>query len=243
MRHWLVAIAFCALLPMAARADDTSDAAPYGMPMEGSQIFYHALLDQFEGRFGRDDSFRWSGEAWAGTDWNRILLESEGETEGGRIADGQQEVLYARPVSTYFNLEAGLRTDLDSGPGRTWAALGIEGLAPLFFHVAATGFVGDRGRLAARLEGYYDLLVTQRLVLEPQVEMNFYAKPDPARRTGTGLSDVDTGLRLRYEINRKFAPYIGLSYENDFAGTAALAHAAGEHPSRLRFAAGIRAWL
>lgn len=239
----LAVLALYALVPVAARADDTSDAAPYGAPIQDEAVFYHGLLDQFEGRFGRSNSFRWDGEAWAGTDWNRIVIKSEGETDGGRLEDGQQQILYARPIGTYFDLEAGLRADLDSGPGRTWAAFGIEGLAPLFFHVAATGFVGDRGRLAAKLEGYYDLLITQRLVLQPEIEMNFYAKPDPARRTGTGLSDIDAGLRLRYEISRKFAPYIGLAYENDFAGTAALAHAAGGHPSRLRFLAGIRAWL
>lgn len=220
-----------------------SAAAPFGAPVDDEHVFYHALLDEFEGRFGRDSSFRWEGEAWAGTDMNRIYLRSEGEVTGGNIEDGQQELLYARPISTYFNIQGGMRYDLDSKPGRGWAAVGIEGLAPLFFHVSATGYASDEGHLAAKLEGSYDLLLTQTLILQPQAEVNFYSKADPAREIGSGLSDIDLGLRLRYEFSRKFAPYIGVTYENKFGGTAGLARATGERSSDLRFTVGIRAWL
>lgn len=248
-KHLPLAVSLMVLASATAPANaqmtmgSASSAAPFGAPVDDEHVFYHALLDEFEGRFGRDSSFRWEGEAWAGTDMNRIYLRSEGEITGGKIEDGQQEVLYARPISTYFNVQGGMRYDLDSRPGRGWAAIGIEGLAPLFFHVSATGYASDEGHLAAKLEGSYDLLLTQRLILQPQAEMNFYSKADPARETGSGLSDIDLGLRLRYEFSRKFAPYIGVTYESKFGGSADFSRAAGEHPTDLRLTVGVKAWL
>jgi copper resistance protein B len=198
-----------------------------------------------EGRFGDGEArLRWQGEAWIGTDMNRVRFRSEGEwNRKGGVDDGQQELYYSRAISTYFDVLIGARYDLDTGPGRTWAAFGIEGLAPLFFHVSATAYVGDKGRAAAKLEGSYDLLITQRLILQPEVEMNLYAKDDPARRIGSGLCDLDAGLRLRYEITRKLAPYIGVTYERKFSGTARFAEADGEPSDAVRFTMGVRAWF
>lgn len=239
-----VAVAALAFFPVTAWAQTESDAAPFGSPVMDDHVFTHVRLDQFEGRFGAGNSFRWSGEAWAGTDSQRLWLKSEGEADAdGRIADGRHEILYSRPLSRYFDLQGGVRLDADSGPGRGWLALGVEGLAPLFFHLAATAYVGDQGRAAARLEGDYDLLLTQRLILQPQLEANFYSKPDPSRLLGSGLSDVDAGLRLRYEITRKFAPYLAVTYENNFGGSARFHRIAGERNSALRIAIGVRAWL
>lgn len=221
-----------------------SEAAPFGSPVEDQHIWTHVIADQLEGRFGQGNAFRWSGEAWTGTDSNRFWLKSEGETNAdGKVEEGQHEFLYARPITSFFDLQAGLRSDINSRAGRNWAAFGIEGLAPLFFHVSATGYASSAGHYAARLEGSYDLLLTQRLILQPELELNFYSKADPARALGSGLADLDTGLRLRYEFSRKFAPYIGVAYENRFGSTAALARALGEKPSNLRFAFGLRAWL
>ena len=220
-----------------------SEAAPFGAPVDDAPVSYHLLFDQLEGRFGRGANFRWEGEGWAGTDTNRLVLKTEGTVSKGAVEDGDQELLYARPISTYFNLQGGLRYDLDSAPRRGWAAFGIEGLAPLFFHVSATGYVSDQGHWAGRLEGNYDLLLTQTLILQPQLEMNFYSKSDPARGISAGLSDLDAGLRLRYEITRKFAPYIGVAYENKFGDTARFARLGGEHASDLRFSAGVRIWF
>ena len=145
-------------------------------------------------------------------------------------------------ISPYFDAQVGARYDLDSLPGRGWGAFGIEGLAPLFFKVAATGYVSSDGHLAAGLEASYDLLLTQRLILQPQIEMNFYTKDDPARRIGSGLSDIDAGLRLRYEISRKFAPYAGVVYQGKFGGTADFARAEGEAANEVRFVLGVRTW-
>jgi copper resistance protein B len=220
-----------------------TDAAPFGAPVDDQRIFYHVLFNQLEGRFGDTSAFRWSGEAWAGTDEHRLWLRSEGMLSGGQVPDSQQELFYSRPISTYFDAKLGARYDLDSLPGRGWGAVGVEGLAPLFFRVAATGYVSGDGHLAAKLEGSYDLLITQRLILQPQIEMNFYSMDDPARRVGSGLSDIDAGLRLRYEITRKFAPYLGVTYDGKFGSTAAFAAGAGEPLNQVRFAVGLRAWF
>jgi len=222
---------------------NTGTAAPFGAPVMDRHVFYHALLDELEGRFGSEQSFRWEGEAWAGTDENRVWLKSEGTLTNGILGDSQQQVFFSRAITTYFDAQVGARYDLDSKPGRGWAAFGIEGLAPLFFHVAATGYVSGDGRLAARLEGSYDLLLTQKLILQPRIEMNFYTQDDPRREIGSGLSDLDAGLRLRYEITRKVAPYIGVTYEGKYGGTADHARASGAPTDEIRFVAGLRLWL
>jgi len=230
----------------AARAQtpgaDPNEAAPFGSPVEDQRIFWHALLDQLEGRFGDGESFRWDGQAWVGTDTDRLWLKSEGIVTSGQVEDGIHEALYSRAVTTYFDVQAGLRYDLDSAPSRGWVALGIQGLAPQFFDVEATGYASDAGHFAARLRTSYDLLLTQRLILQPEIELNFYSKADPGRGIGTGLSDLDTGLRLRYEITRKFAPYIGVAYEDKFGQTADFARRDGESVDSLRFVAGLRVW-
>ena len=221
-----------------------ASAAPFGVsPVKDQHIFYHVLFDQLEGRFGDLSSFRWQGEAWAGTDEHRLWLKSEGELTNGTLSDGIQQLFYSRPISSFFDAQIGGRYDLDSRPGRGWGAFGIQGLAPLFFKVAVTGYVSGDGHLAARLEGSYDLLLTQRLILQPQLEMNFYAKDDPARLVGNGLSSIDAGLRLRYEFSRKFAPYIAVVYQGVFGVTAAYAWSEGEPLNQVRFAVGLRTWF
>lgn len=208
-------------------------------------IFAHGILDQLEGRTdGRTPELRWSGEGWVGTDYDKFWVKTEGRlTRDGKVEDGQHEFLYSRAVTTFFDLQAGLRSDIDSARNRTWAAFGFEGLAPLFFHVTGTGYVSNRGHLGARFEGSYDLLLTQRLILQPQFEVNIYSKADPARLIGAGISEIDTGLRLRYEISRKFAPYIGVAYEGKFGQTASLVRRAGESTSGVRFVIGVRSWF
>jgi len=121
--------------------------------------------------------------------------------------------------------------------------LGIQGLAPYFFDVELTGYVSGEGHLATKLEGSYDLLLTQRLILQPQVKVNLYSKADPVRMVGAGFSDIDTGLRLRYEFSRKFAPYLGVVYEGKFGQTARFARRAGESAGDVRFVFGIRTWF
>jgi copper resistance protein B len=207
-------------------------------------IIAHVIFNELEGRRnGSNTEFRWEGQGWVGTDYDKLWIKSEGTLSKGAVDDGQQQFLYSRAITTYFDLQGGLRSDIDSRPARNWAALGIQGLAPYFFDIEATGFVSNEGHLAAKLEASYDLLLTQRLILQPQVEVNLYSKADPVRMIGAGISDIDTGLRLRYEIDRKFAPYLGVVYEGKFGQTASLAKRAGESTGDFRVAFGVRIWF
>jgi copper resistance protein B len=254
MRAWWIAGLPALLLSLVgvahAQAPTGKDNAPVeyvgGMPpVMDRSIVAHALLEQFEDRFnGSNHSFRYDGQAWVGTDYDKLWLKSEGRVlDNGRFTDGQHEALYDRAISTFFDLQTGVRVDLDSGPSRSWGAFGIQGLAPYFFDLEATAYVSDQGHLAARMKASYDLLITQRLILQPEAELNFYNKADPGRGTGSGLSDIDTGLRLRYELSRKFAPYIGVAYQALYGQTARFARQSGESTSDLRFVFGVRAWF
>jgi len=221
-------------------------AQPHTMPkMLDQSIFAHLLFDQLEGRFGfnQGNTFRWEAQGWLGTDENRIWLLSEGRYSDNQLDDGIQQLFYGRAITTYFDALVGVRYDLDSLPGRGWGAVGIQGLAPQFFKVSAIGYVSGEGHLAARLEASYDLLITQRLILQPQIELNFYTKDDPARRIGAGLSELDVGLRLRYEITRQFAPYVGITYLGQYGATANYVSAAGGSTQQVRFTAGVRTWF
>jgi copper resistance protein B len=230
-----------------AQSDVTSGsiAAPYGPPVDDQRVYVHVLLEQSEYRAaGSDSVLRWEGEAWGGTDTNRLWIKSQGDINShGDVGDGQQELLYDRPITSFFDLQTGVRYDLDSGPGRAWVAFGIEGLAPHFAHLSATAYAGDDSRFAARAQAFYDARLTRRLILQTQLELNAYSKDDPERRIGSGLSDVDVGLRLRYEIRRKFAPYLGLSYQRAFGQTADYVSADGESVKALSFLIGIRTWF
>jgi copper resistance protein B len=219
----------------------------HDQPVMDREIFAHFILNQNEGRFERlnlaNTLYRWDGEGWIGTDYDKFRFKTEGTVKGDKVEDGQHEFLYSRAVTTYFDVQAGLRSDLDSRRTRNWAAFGIEGLAPYFFDVALTGYARPDGRLAARVEASYDLLITNRLIVQPQIELNFYSRSDRARGIGSGLADIDTGLRLRYEVTRKFAPYIGVSYDGKFGQTASFARQEGDTVHDLRFLAGIRLWF
>jgi len=247
----LAAVIACALFgrPVAAQTmipiGPATDAAPFGAPVDDQRTYSHGLFDQLEARVGEGDgSFRWDGEAWIGTDTNRLWLKSEGERDGAAaITDGRLELLYDHPATTYFDAQAGIRQDLDSRPGRTWAAFGLEGLAPYFLQTDMAVYASGDGHLAARARVSYDQLLTQRLILSPEIEANLYDKDDPQRLVGAGLSDLDAGLRLRYEITRKVAPYLGVIYEGRFGRTAQLVRAVGERPSGVKVAVGLRGWF
>ena len=208
-------------------------------------IFTHLMLDQFEDRTnGPDNELRWDGEGWIGSDMNRLWLKSEGFSDNSTVSDGDQEALYDRPIPhlRYFDGQVGVRADLDSGPRRAWAAIGIEGLAPYYFKFAPTLYIRNDGHVAGRVTGSYDLLLTQRWIVQPEAEFNFYSKDDHARKIGSGLSDIDTGVRLRYEISRKFAPYIGFAYNGRYGNSASYSRQAGETTSDPRFIFGLRLW-
>lgn len=225
--------------------DTLQGAAPYGNPILDDRLYAHAFLNQFEGRFGDGNYFRYDGQAWIGDDYNKLWLKSEGRYNAGnraRFSDGDHEALYTRPISTYFDMQVGVRSDIDSLRNRTWAAFGVQGLAIGFWNLELTGYASDNGRFAFRGNASYDLYLTQRLVLQPQIEMNAYSKADRGRELGSGVSDIDMGLRLRYEFTREVAPYVGVSYQQFLGGTADYRRRSGEGSGDLRALAGLRLW-
>ena len=180
-----------------AEKDDSNAAAPFGPPINDERIFAHALLNEFEGRFGGPaDSFRWNGEAWVGTDTNRVWLKSEGFSKNGIVSDGDHELLYDRPISTFFDVQVGLRYDRDSFASRRWAAVGVEGFAPYLLQFSGTSYASDAGHFAAKAEVSYEELITQRLILEPLAEFNAYTRSDAARGVATSVS-LTSALMVR----------------------------------------------
>jgi copper resistance protein B len=234
----------CAQAP-AIPVDVPTPASNWPKPVEDNRVFTFITFDELEGRTdGPNTSFRWDGQGWIGTDFNKLWIKSEGTVTSGITSDGDHEILYDRPIPhmRYFDWQAGARIDLDSGPTRAWFAIGIEGLARYFFNFEPTLYLRDGARVAGRIQGSYDLYLSQRLILQPQVEMNFYSQGDRGRGIGTGLSDLDSGVRLGYQISRKFAPYIGFTYSSSFGQTATFARRAAEpvHASSLVF--GVWIW-
>jgi copper resistance protein B len=212
---------------------------------QGGQNFHQVLVNlaEYQVRDGKD-GYRWEGEAWWGGDINRLVVKSEGEgTFREGVDSAEVQTLYSRAIGPYFNLQAGIRHDFRPSPTRTYATIGVEGLAPYMFDTEAALFLSNKGDLLGRLEGWYDQRLTQRLILQPRVELNLSAQDVPEDRIGAGLTNVELGLRLRYEMRREFAPYIGVSYEAKTGHTADFARAAGEDPTSTSFVAGIRVWF
>jgi copper resistance protein B len=210
------------------------DDAPYGM----------ILLDQFEWRgIDGEDAQAWELQAYYGTDYNKLWFETEGERVDGEES-GRTELLWDRIISPWWSIQSGVRHDFsEGGPSRTWAAIGLQGLAPYFFEIDAGVYVGEQGRTAALFSADYDMLITQRWVLQPEIEFELYGKDDTANGLGSGLAAAELGLRLRYEIRREFAPYIGIHWERKFGRTADLAREAREDVDEVSFVAGVRAWF
>ena len=211
----------------------------------GGQTFAQIMfnLAEVQVRNGRD-GYRWDGQAWFGADLDRLVIKTEGEgvfREG--IESAEVQALYSRAIDPYFNVQIGVRHDFQPTPSRTYATIGIEGLAPYWFEVEGALFLSNKGDILGRLEGYYDQRITQRLILQPRVELNFAAQNVPENRIGVGLSDVELGLRLRYEISRKFAPYVGVSYEAKTGRTASYARVEGKKTTSGSLVAGVHFWF
>ena len=214
------------------------------MQMNDTAAFGRVLIDQLEWRDAfRADAAVWEAEGWYGGDYDKLWVRTEGERLRNLLEDARAEVFWDRIVTAWWNLQVGAREDFGDGPPRAWAAFGVQGLTPYWFNLEATLYVGDAGRTAARLKSEYDILITQRLVMQPEAEANLYGKADVARRLGSGLSDLDVGVRLRYELRREFAPYLGAAWQRLFGATAEHARATGGSSSDLQFVAGVRIWF
>ena len=190
------------------------------------------------------DGYRWEGEAWFGGDINRLQIKSEGAGNfGDRIDDVEVQTLWSRAISPFFNAQLGVRHDIVPNPSRTYAIAGIEGIAPYWFHVTGQVFLSNKGEFLARLEGSYDERITQRLIFQPRAELNFSAQNMPAIGVGAGLSSFALGARLRYEVRKEFAPYVGVEWSGKTGDTARYARLHGEDPDAVSFVAGVRFWF
>ena len=190
------------------------------------------------------DGYRWDGEGWFGGDINRAVVKSEGAgTVGDGVDDAELQLVYSRAVSPYFDLQGGVRYDFEPNPSRTYGTIGFEGLASYWFVVEGALFLSERADVLARLEGHYDQPITQRLIAQPRVELNFAAQDVRENEIGSGLSDVELGLRLRYEIRREFGPYLGVSWLRKVGDTAKFARRDGERVSSTSLVLGMRIWF
>jgi len=201
-------------------------------------------VDQLEWRDADEASITsWDVSAWSGKSIDKLWFNAEGERVRGHTEQAETQLLYGHAISSFWDMQAGVRSDLDPQPDRHWATLGVRGLAPYWFDIDAKFFIADHGHTAARIKGEYELLLTQKLVLVPDIEINAYSKDDVARGIGSGLSDIEAGLRLKYEFIREVAPYIGIVHERKLGTTADIAHEQNEDTQQTMFVAGISLWF
>ena len=227
-----------------AHAQPPDSPAPVGLPAHSvlEDPFNRSLLvDELE---THDDAgsraLAWDATFWAGRTFDKLLVRTEGAKRSGTTEDAELELLWSRSAARWWDVVAGARADFEPASTQSWAAFGVRGLAPYRFELEATVYVGDGGDSAARFEGEYELLITPRLILQPQVELDWYGQSDPERGVGPGLSTGEAALRLRYELRREVAPYVGLVYARKFGATADVERAAGRDPDDTRLVAGVR---
>lgn len=207
-------------------------------------VYAMLLFDQLEWQTaGRAGDVSLDTTAWIGTDRHRFWFRGEGDRAAGHVEQAQLQFLYGRAMWRWFNLMAGIRQDVRPGAPRTAGAIGVHGTAPYFLHLEASLFAEPNGRTHVRVETEYELLLTNRLVLQPLIEFEVYSRSDPALGLARGLSTADAGLRLRYEIRRELAPYIGVVWHRAFFGTADRTAAQGRRTRGVALAAGLRFWL
>ena len=241
--------------PMPPMSEEAMDRV---MDMRDDPLLGMFKLDQFERAHG-DETYAtdWEAEAWIGHDFNKLWLRTEGERESG-VTDARIEAFWDHAFASYWDWQIGVRHDFGSGPQRPlwdtqapayrtrasaqrdWAAFGVQGLAPYWFEIEATAYVGDSGRTALRFRAEYELLLTQRLVLQPEFEANVYGRRDADRGIDSGVNDATFGLRLRYEIRRELAPYVGVVWKHRFGDTDFAADRTG---GETQLVAGLRVWF
>lgn len=228
----------------------TLDSGKYVLPgprrfsMADEHSFGGLLVDRLERQYANDgDLTAYDAQARFGRDYNRLVVKAEGDYGHGRLQEARTEALWGHAIATFWDTQLGARYDSGVGPDRGWLAFGVQGLAPYWFDIEATAYAGDQGRTALRFAASYDVLFTQKLILQPRLELSAYGKSDEARGIGSGLADGAAGLRLRYEFTRQIAPYIGIETAGKFGQTADLARAAGEKAEITRWVAGVRFWF
>jgi copper resistance protein B len=223
-------------------------------PVNDQQNRLFTLIDvldyrpKISGGQGHDD-YRWDVEGWYGGDYNRLWFKSEGQRDTAFKADYDVDVqlLYGRFIQKHYDLQMGGRVETQSFKGRNvtrgLGVIGIEGLVPYNYEVESALFIDQNGAVSARLSLTKDLLLTQRLIFQTRFETNAAVQRVEKFTTGSGLNNLEFGARLRYEIRREFAPYVGISFDRSFGETATLVRQDGGDSSQVRFVVGVRAWF
>ncbi len=218
--------------------------AAFAGGMDDDPLLGKVMIDQLEVRESDGDNpLVWEVDAWVGKDLNKLWFKSEGERVSNETEEAELQLLYSRANSPFWDFQAGWRRDVKPEPERDWLALGVKGLTPYLFEVDASLFVGKSDQVGARLQAEYEYMLTQKWVLSPEIELNFHAEDDEPTGVGSGLSDTELGLRLRYEIRREFAPYIGINWWRKYGNTADFTKAEGGDTEDTQFVAGLRIWF
>jgi copper resistance protein B len=217
-------------------------------PIGDNPVLAFTLIEQLEFRVSNDDpdQFAWDAQGWVGNDDRKFWWKTEGAAifDGPDDGDAEFQALYAKPISPFWYLQAGLRYENAWAPGdskdRASLVLGLQGLAPYKFELEPVLFLTEDGDLLARFTASYDLYITQRLALQPRSEINFSASDVTDYGLGEGINDLSLELRLRYEIRREFAPYVGLNYLTLVGETADIGRRAGSSVDNFQVVFGIR---
>ncbi len=223
--------------------------APVRAQVMDDRIYSLVLFDLFEyQQTGAENPVTWDVQWWIGVDFTRFWIKSEGAqstTAGG--GEVEVQTLFSRLFAPFWEWQAGLRLDTRYGAAadrtRILAVVGLEGLAPYWFEMEPAVFVSQDGDISARVTTTYDMFVTQRLIAQPRVEVNAAVQEVVEFGVGSGLNDIELGFRLRYEIRREYAPYVGVNWLRRLAGTAGLARLTGEAVSDLAAVGGLRVWF
>lgn len=232
-------------VPVPTDADRLAARPPASAHMHGDGLIHsYSLINRLESWDADPGTgLGWEAAGWIGGDIDRLWWNTEGERVDGQTASASVELLFGHSFAPRWDWLVGARQDLRPREPRSAVAFGLQGLAPQWFEVTAMGYVGEGGRTSVRLGSEYTLLFTNRLMLQPVAEAQWHGRSDVSRGIGAGLATAEFGLRLRYEITRQFAPYVGLSWERAFGDTADLRRGAGEAVDDTRLVAGIRIWF
>lgn len=214
-----------------------------GHALHDSDLRAYWLLDRLEyQKADEGTALAWDMEGWIGGDIDRLWLRSEGERTNGHTESAEVQALYGHAITPWWTLLGGVRQDFKPESPQTWAAFGVQGEPLSDLDVDATFFVGENHQTSLRLEGEYDLSLTSSLILQPRMEANFFSRNDPVRQQGAGLSTLEAGLRLRYEIIPEVAPYIGVNWTKNYGRTADYVREEGDDVEEGRLVVGVRLW-
>jgi copper resistance protein B len=207
---------------------------------DDARIFHALRLELDTGESRGNESIRsWNLDGWIGNDENKLWLKNEGDVVSNTIEHSENWAMYSRNIATFWDAQAGVRYD-NKPEAISYFVAGFTGLAPYHFETEAHMFVSNDGDISFRLREENDFLLTQKLILQPYLELNAYAQDVKALDMGSGLSDTSIGLQLRYEITRKFAPYIEVSYSSLLGETADIADRNNMHQSDSTITAGVK---